>query len=51
MVRGQLTQQNQVQTKSLETQVLGPILPPPFSIGPLPRAQCKASGKCLNISF
>lgn len=34
MVRGQLTQQNQVQTKSLETQVLGPILPPPFSTGP-----------------
>ena len=34
MVRGQPTQQNRVQTKTLETQALGLILPPPFSTGP-----------------
>ena len=57
MVRGQLTQQNEVPAKTLETQVLGPALPPPFSVAlgkylhPTPQASVSPHGEGFEHEF
>lgn len=54
-VRGRLTQQNKVPAKTLETQVLGPALPPPFSVAlgkyPTPQASMSPRGEGFEHEF
>lgn len=54
-VRGRLTRQNKVPAKTLETQVLGPALPPPSSVAlgkyPTPQASTSPRGEGCEHEF